>query len=69
MGSSFSILNDTKHNVWITHGINWEFLTVFVQGASISLTAGMTIAGVSAGEEGALAGEGSSSMTEEGRLV
>jgi uncharacterized membrane protein len=26
MGSSCSILNDTKHDVWITHGINWPVL-------------------------------------------
>ena len=26
MGSSCSILNDTKHDVWITHGINWAVL-------------------------------------------
>ena len=24
MGSSCSILNDTTHNVWITHEVNWE---------------------------------------------
>ncbi|XP_015761638.1 PREDICTED: uncharacterized protein LOC107340778 isoform X1 [Acropora digitifera] len=48
MGSSFSILNDTKHNVWITHGINWEVLTASVQGVSILLTAGMAVAGASA---------------------
>ncbi|KAK2560384.1 hypothetical protein P5673_016720 [Acropora cervicornis] len=48
MGSSFSILNDTKHNVWITHGINWEVLTASVQGVSILLTTGMAVAGASA---------------------
>ena len=69
MGSSFSILNDTKHNVWITHGINWEVLTASVQGVSILLTAGMAVAGASAGEEGALAGQGPSVMAEEGGLV
>lgn len=26
MGSSCSILNDTKYDVWITHGINWHVL-------------------------------------------
>ena len=26
MGSSCSILNDTEHDVWITHGINWPYL-------------------------------------------
>ena len=26
MGSSCSILNDTDHDVWITHGINWDVL-------------------------------------------
>ena len=69
MGSSFSILNDTKHNVWITHGINWEVLTTIVQGVSILLTTGMAVAGASAGEEGALARQGPSVMAEEGGLV
>ena len=69
MGSSFSILNDTKHNVWITHGINWEVLTTSVQGVSILLTTGMAVAGASAGEEGALSGQGPSVMAEEGGLV
>ena len=26
MGSKCSILNDTEHDVWITHGINWPCL-------------------------------------------
>ena len=30
MGSKCSILNDTEHNVWITHGINWQVLTPIV---------------------------------------
>ena len=55
--------------MWITHGINWEVLTASVQGVSILLTAGMAVAGASAGEEGALAGQGPSVMAEEGGLV
>ena len=69
MGSSFSILNDTKHNIWVTHGINWEVLTAIIQGVAILLTTGMAVAGASAGEEGALAGQGTSVMAEEGGLV
>ena len=55
--------------MWITHGINWEVLTASVQGVSILLTAGMAVAGASAGEEGALAGQRTSVMAKEGGLV
>ena len=30
MGSQCSILNDTQHNLWITHGINWPSFTAVV---------------------------------------
>ena len=30
MGSQCSILNDTEHNLWITHGINWSSLSATV---------------------------------------
>lgn len=50
MGSSFSILNDTKHNIWVTHGINWEVLTAIIQGVAILLTTGMAVAGASSGK-------------------
>ena len=55
MGSSFSILNDTEHHVWISHGINWEILIAVYQGISFLLTT-MAAAGAEAGEEGARAG-------------
>ena len=55
--------------MWITHGINWEVLTASVQGVAILVTTGMAVAGASAGEEGALAGQGPSVMAEEGGLV
>ena len=31
MGSKCSILNDTNHEVWITHGINWPSLDTAVK--------------------------------------
>ena len=30
MGSRCSILNDTEHDIWITHGINWPSFTAAV---------------------------------------
>ena len=69
MGSSFSILNDTQRDVWIIHGINWEVVTDVLRVISFLLTAGMAVAGARAGEEGALAGGGTSIMAEEGGLV
>jgi hypothetical protein len=30
MGSKCSILNDTQHDVWITHGINWPSFVAVV---------------------------------------
>jgi hypothetical protein len=30
MGSTCSIVNDTEHDVWITHGINWQSLVFAV---------------------------------------
>jgi hypothetical protein len=44
MGSSCSILNDTKHDVWITHGVNWA---VFI-GVTFGLLGGI-LAGVLGG--------------------
>ncbi|XP_044168761.1 uncharacterized protein LOC114974168 [Acropora millepora] len=49
MGSSFSILNDTEHHVWISHGINWEVLIAVYQGISFLLTT-MAAAGAEAGK-------------------
>ena len=40
MGSQCSILNDTKHDVWIIHGINWQSLTTAV--TILKLLAGAT---------------------------
>ena len=72
MGSiaSCSILNDTGHDVWITHGINWKVLIASVEVVSALLTTGMHVAAIaaSAGEEGALAGGRASIMAEEGEI-
>jgi hypothetical protein len=32
MGSSCSILNDTQHDVWITHREDWEILIAVIRG-------------------------------------
>ena len=71
MGSSCSILNDTEHDVWITHGINWTVLLLSVGGVFGVLTAGIGLAalGASLGVGGALAGGGALIMAEEGIIM
>ncbi|XP_028405890.1 uncharacterized protein LOC114528451 [Dendronephthya gigantea] len=43
MGSKCSIFNDTQHDVWITHGVNWEVVITVVGGLFVVLQAGATI--------------------------
>ena len=49
MGSKCSILNDTKYNVWITHGINWPSLTASVTFLLSLATVGVGVVNKSAG--------------------
>ncbi len=71
MGSKCSILNDTEHDVWITHGINWTVLIASVGGVVGVLTAGIGLAalGASLGVGGTLAGGGALIMAEEGIIM
>ena len=49
MGSSCSILNDTEHDVWITHGVNWTALNASFAGVFALLTGGALFLPVEAG--------------------
>lgn len=71
MGSSCSILNDTEHDVWITHGVNWTVLLASVGGVLALLTGGAALAalGASVGVGGALLGGGALIMAEEGVIM
>lgn len=71
MGSSCSILNDTEHDVWITHGVNWKVLMASVGGVGALLTAGIGLAALGArvGVGGALLGGGALVMAEEGLIM
>ena len=71
MGSSCSILNDTEHDVWMNHGINWTVLIASVGGVAALLTAGIGLValGAAAGVGGALAGGGALIMAEEGIII
>lgn len=71
MGSSCSILNDTEHDVWITHGVNWTALIATVGGVLALLTggAGLAALGATAGAGGALLGGGALIMAEEGIIM
>ena len=71
MGSKCSILNDTEHDVWITHGVNWTVLIASVGAVVGVLTAGIGIAawGATVGTGGALAGGGVLIMAEEGLIM
>ena len=71
MGSSCSILNDTEHDVWITHGVNWTVLTASLGGALALVTAGagLAVLGAGAGVGGALLGGGALIMAEEGIIM
>ena len=50
MGSSCSILNDTKHDVWITHGINWQVFLGVTFGLFLIFTAGAALLALEAAE-------------------
>ena len=71
MGSSCSILNDTEHDVWITHGVNWTALIASVGGVLALLSGGVALAavGATAGVGGALLGGGALIMAEEGIIM
>lgn len=71
MGSRCSILNDTEHEVWITHGVNWTVLTYSLAGVGAFLTAGIGLAGLGAsvGVGGFLAGGGAFIIAEEGIVM
>lgn len=71
MGSSCSILNDTEHDVWITHGVNWTVLLASVGGVLALLSGGASLVafGASAGVGGALLGGGALIMAEEGVIM
>ena len=71
MGSSCSILNDTEHDVWITHGVNWTVLTASLGGALALVTAGagLAVLGAGAGVGGALLGGGALIMAEEEGII
>lgn len=71
MGSSCSILNDTSHDVWITHGINWTVLLATVGGVGVLATGGAALAaaGAAAGVGGALLGGGAMIMAEGGIIM
>lgn len=45
MGSHCSILNDTKHDVWVTHGVNWAALQATVGVVTALLTVGIEVGG------------------------
>ena len=68
MGSRCSILNDTEHDVWITHGPSWTVLMASLGGVLGLLTAGAGLAAIGAtvGVGGALLGGGVAIMTEGG---
>ena len=71
MGSSCSILNDTEHDVWITHGVNWTALIASVGGVLALVSGGAALAalGASVGVGGALLGGGALIMAEEGLIM
>ena len=71
MGSSFSVLNDTKQKVWITYGVNWTVLLATIGSitALATLGAGLAAAGAAAGVGGALLGGGALIMAEEGIIM
>ena len=64
MGSSCSILNDTKHEVWITHGINWD---VFI-GVTFGLV-GLFALGAGLAATAAVEGEGCFLWSEAGEII
>ena len=52
MGSSCSILNDTHHDVWITHDVDWEVLIGATRGLVTLCTMGASVLAHVAEEEG-----------------
>ena len=71
MGSSCSIVNDTEHDVWITHGVNWTVLMATLGAVFTLFTGGaaLAVAGAAAGVGGALLGGGALIMAEEGIIM
>ncbi len=71
MGSKCSILNDTEHDVWIKHGVNWTVLIASIGGVGVLLTGGLALAalGATVGVGGALLGGGALIMAEEGIIM
>jgi len=71
MGSTCSIVNDTEHDVWITHGVNWMVLILTLTSVFSVFTAGASLAafGATVGVGGALLGGGALIMTEGGITI
>ncbi len=71
MGSSFTITNDTDHEVWLDISVNYKALLPAVGGILALFTAGMGLAawGASAGIGGALLGGGALIITEGGIIM
>ena len=71
MGSRCSILNDTEHDVWITHGINWTVFKAAVGTvlALLAVLASLASAGAALGVGGVLLGGGAAIMGEEGIIM
>ena len=55
MGSSFSVLNDTKRDVWVQQGTQWTVVMATVGAVASVLTFGAAAAGVAAGVAGTTA--------------
>ena len=51
MGSSCSILNDTEHDVWITHEVNWEVAVGVTRGLVSALALGARVLALVAPDE------------------
>jgi hypothetical protein len=51
MGSSYSILNDTEHDVWVTHDVNWEVLIGVTRGLVNVFALGARVLALVADEE------------------
>ena len=71
MGSSFAVLNDKDHDIWVKHGVNWTVLMATVGSLSVVLTGGLSLAaaGAAAGVGGILAGGGAWIMSEGGIIM